>query len=414
MEFKKIFKSNSTRQIEQLQKEISELKTVNSNKRAVMPSFISNALSYNSSSNFNTSKSLELSAVYRCVNLISSTIASLKLELFEVKDGYQYRVDNTLSNLLSHEPHPKMGAYNFFSLIVQQMLLKGNAFVFINRDTANNIIDLQLLNTDNVTINAENTYSVLGYPKPINARNIINICNYSIDGVNGISTISYAAKALELAYNAEMQANGFFKGGANLAGIVKVDGALQDGQAEEIRASWQQAFNAQTGNPNGVAILEGNMNFQAVQISPVDAQLIETRKFSVIDICRFFSVHPVKAFDTQAATYSNIESTQLQFLSDCIAPLLRKIENEFERKLFLPSEIGKYNLVFNLDNLLRTDSVTTADYYTKMVQLGVYTPNEVRKKLNLQPIEGGDNAYIMSNLMSLAKPNTEQINNINK
>ena len=77
----------------------------------------------------------------------------------------------------------------------------------------------------------------------------------------------------------------------------------------DLKSSWQTAFSPSTGTPNGVAVLEGNMDFQPITVNPSDAQLLETRQFNVIDICRFFGVSPVKAFDLSNSSYSTVEAT---------------------------------------------------------------------------------------------------------
>ena len=106
---------------------------------------------------------------------------------------------------------------------------------------------------------------------------MIHLLNFTYDGVTGISTLANARNTLGLATDAEGHAQGFFKGGANLAGVLKVQSTLTTKQKNDLKTSWQSAFNAQTGTPNGVAVLEGNMDFQPITVNPADAQLLETR-----------------------------------------------------------------------------------------------------------------------------------------
>jgi HK97 family phage portal protein len=145
------------------------------------------------------------------------------------------------------------------------------------------------------------------------------------------------------------------------------------------------------------------MDFQPITINPSDAQLLETRQFNVIDICRFFGVSPVKAFDLSKSSYSTVEATQLSFLTDTLSPLLEKIELEFERKLFLPSEKSSIDVRFNTSALLRADKQSLATYYKELFNIGVISPNEIRKELDLSKIDNGDNTYIQVNMASLNK-----------
>lgn len=115
------------------------------------------------------------------------------------------------------------------------------------------------------------------------------------------------------------------------------------------------AFNPNYGSPNGVAVLEGNFTFEPITVNPSDAQLLETRQFNVVDICRFFGVSPVKAFDLSKSSYSTVEATELAFLTDTLSPLLEKIELEFERKLYKPNEKDSIDVRFDTAMLLRAD-----------------------------------------------------------
>jgi len=170
-----------------------------------------------------------------------------------------------------------------------------------------------------------------------------------------------------------------------------------------LKASWQSAFSPETGTPNGVCVLEGNMEFEPITVNPSDAQLLETREFNVIDICRFFGVSPVKAFDLSKSSYSTVEATELAFLTDTLAPLLEKIELEFERKLYKPSEKDGIDVRFDTATLLRADKQSLASYYNTLFNIGVISPNEIRKELDLPAVENGDNTFVQVNIQTLEK-----------
>lgn len=143
------------------------------------------------------------------------------------------------------------------------------------------------------------------------------------------------------------------------------------------------------------------MEFAPISINPADAQLLETRQFNVVDICRFFGVSPVKAFDLSKSSYSTVEATQLSFLTDTLSPLLENIELELERKLLLPSERTKYDVQFNVEALLRVDKNSLAEYYQKLFNVGAITINEIRRELNLPKIENGDLNFLQVNINSV-------------
>lgn len=381
-------------------------------------SSLSDYLMYNSTNNYSTNKSLLLSAVYRCVEVISDSVAQLPLEPYLVdKDGYKQKYTaHPTYNLLNKEPNPRMSRFTFMKAMMVSVLLKGNGYAYIERDDKGNAKSLHFIPADLVTVIAPKTlrdnitYSITGIGN-VEACNMIHILNFSYDGITGISTLSHAKNTLGLAIDSEAHAAGFFKGGANMAGILKlVSGTLTEKQKTALKSSWQTAFSPETGTPNGVCVLEGNMEFEPITVNPADAQLLETRQFNVIDICRFFGVSPVKAFDLSKSSYSTVEATELAFLTDTLAPLLEKIELEFERKLYKPSEKDSIDVRFDTATLLRADKAALASYYQTLFNIGVISPNEIRKELDLPYINNGDNTFVQVNIQTLDRAVTNPAN----
>lgn len=118
-------------------------------------------------------------------------------------------------------------------------------------------------------------------------------------------------------------------------------------------------------------------------MNPADSQLLETRQFNVIDICRVFGVSPVKAFDLSKSSYSTVEATNLSFLTDTLSPLIEKIELEFERKLYKPSEKESIDVRFDTARLLRADKQSLANYYNTLFNIGVVSANDIRRELDM-------------------------------
>lgn len=365
------------------------------------------SLQYNTMGFYTTNKAMLLSTVYRCVDVISDSVAQLPLEPYYIdSEGYKTKfVQHPTYYLLSKEPNKLMSRFTFIKTLIVSVLLKGNGYAYIERDSKGDATALKYIPSDLVTIlddkNGGIKYSVVGFKGLIESCNMIHILNFSYDGINGISTLQHARQTLELATDSESHAAGFFKGGANLAGILKVNSSLTSKQYQDLKSSWNASFRPTTGTPNGVAILEGNMEFQPVTISPADSQLLETRQFNVIDICRFFGVSPVKAFDLSKSSYSTVEATQLAFLTDTLNPILEKLELEFERKLYKPSERKNIEVKFDTSTLLRADKVSQASYYNTLFQIGAISINEIRKNLNLPALKDGDNTFVQVNLQTL-------------
>lgn len=355
-----------------------------------------------------------LSTVYRCVDVISDAVAQLPLETFSIdSDGFKRPyIDHPVYSLLNEEPNEDMTRFTFFKTMVASVILRGNAYAYIERDSRGNAIQLIYLQTHQVNIVwildssgiKRKRYQVVGFKELVEPKDMLHFLNFSYDGIVGVSTLTHARQTLGIATDSEAHAAGFFKGGGNAAGILTVEGVrLNADQKKQNYEEWKTRTDPTTGSPNGIVILEGNMKYQTLTINPKDAQLLESRQFNVVDICRFFSVSPVKAFDLREANYSTVEATQLAFLTDTAAPILTKIELELNRKLFKKSEKGRVKSEFNTSGFLRADKSAQGTYLNQMFQIGAMTPNEIRRENNLPKVEYGDNAFVQVNIQPLEK-----------
>ena len=359
----------------------------------------SDALLFSSISN--NYGSMNISAVYRAVELISDSIAQLPIKVKENNDELDSHPINFIfdTNVLSK--------YNLMKLLIQSVLLKGNGFAYIERGADGTAIGLRFLESGDVQIHYEKEKQKLYYtcnyiPKKIEPCNMIHLLKNTYDGVNGLSVISYASRAIKISNNTENSASNFFTKGCNLAGVLSVDGSVTDKQRNDIRKNWNQAY---SDGGNGLAILQGNMKYSPIQLNAADSQLIESRLFNVTDIARFFGINPVLLGDLSHSSYSTLEAAQQEFLLHTLNPYVVMVEQEFTRKLFKPSE---NNLQINLDEaaLLKTDKAAQADYYTKLLNAGVLTPNEVRNELGYSSVSGLD-----KHIIAYTKIEDNQINN---
>jgi HK97 family phage portal protein len=187
---------------------------------------------------------------------------------------------------------------------------------------------------------------------------------------------------------------------------LKFEGPSSGKQREEILSAWNQATGGVRNAPNGIPVLPANVNYTQLSVDPADAQLLESRQFSVVEICRFFGVSPTKCFDLTHSSYNNSEMAELAFLNDTLRPILTKIELELETKLFKPED--HLDVKFDVNELLRTDKKSQGEYFTKMFNLGVLSQNDIRKELDMDEVEGGDIHVAQVNLTSIK--NLETIN----
>ena len=221
---------------------------------------------------------------------------------------------------------------------------------------------------------------------------MLHFVMFSYDGIKGLSVLQNAARSLGIAQASENAAKAFFDNGMMINGILKVQGPVSQQQREDLRAAWNETY---TANGSGIAILQGNMDYQTIQLSAKDSQMLESRQFSVTDIARFFGISPVLLGDLSAKTNLNtFEALQNDFLVHCLQPYIVMIENEFNKKLLKPTE-DNLNIILETNEILRTDKAAQSSYYSTLINSGVLTINEVRKELGYNGIgEDGDRNII--------------------
>ena len=343
---------------------------------------------------FQNGNSLTLSAVYRCVELISDSVAILPIDI-ETKDG-KYLPNHQLYQVFDNRDN-LLDKYTFIKMLIQSVLLKGNGFAFINRYQDGSVKSLRFLESGDVTVNYNKETGKLYYTAPliskkqIEAVNMIHLKKFSYDGVNGISVLSFASNSVKNSKNTEQSASDFFSNGRNLAGILKVNSPLTPQQTKDIKNAWNETY---TNNGQGIAVLQGNMDFQPISVSSADAQMIESRHFNVTDICRWFGVSPVLLGEEGGSQYNVVESLQREFILHTLLPYVKMIEEEFNRKLLKLSEINDINIKFDIEFLLKANKKDEAEYLVALSNNGLLTPNECRLQLGYQPIEGGDKLHI--------------------
>ena len=327
--------------------------------------------------------------------------------------------------LLNLEPNENMTRYTFLKTLMASVLLTGNGYAYIERGSDLKPIQIVFIPTSNVGIEwisdkdgvRRKRYRVNGFNDLVEPQDMIHVLNFSEDGIVGQSTISYAAQTIGIATSSEAHAKGFFENGGSPSGVLKqmAGPAVSKEQKDEIYSTWSARLNPTTGSPNGIVIVPSNFDYQAITINPKDSQLLESRQFNVVDICRFFSVSPVKAFDLSKSSYSTVEATQLQYLTDTVLSVITKLELEFNRKIFLPSERATTIAEFDTSAMLRTDKAAQGEWVKSLFNIGALTPNEARKQNNLPRIDNGDKAFVQVNVQTLdnAVKEVSDTNNVN-
>lgn len=347
-------------------------------------------LGYNNFSTYSNSQAMRLAAVYACTNIITNSVALLNAKIIRDIEGKRVEVkDHPLNKILNIKPNDRYNHFNFIKLLFESLILRGNGYAYIERDEKLRVKALHLIDPDFVQPLVQEDgsvkYLVAGMKSAVDAFNMIHLFMHADQYMNGISVLKYADMVLTAAYDAEKTSDNFFRGGGGLAGIIKAASPLTSAQKQEIAQSWEKSM-ARTGN-GGIAILPQGLDFQAIAVSPEDAQLLEARKYSTVLICQFFGVSPWKIFDYSHTSYNSLEQADLSFIQDTVMPYVRLFEDELSRKCVLPSEIGSIYVNYDFEVLLSADKKTEAEYYKTLIVNGVLSINDVRSKLGYSPIE---------------------------
>lgn len=372
----------------QPKEEKRELSYVGCNASGALPFFPIN----------NTNSAMNLSAVYRAVELISNSIATLPIKILISDESGKNEADKHPLNYVFSDRNTDnlISKFTLFKLLVQSVLLRGNGFALIERK-GDRVSSLRYLEPNDVQIVYDKIRNALYYDVPlikkhVEPKDMLHFVMFSYDGIKGLSVLQNAARSLSIAHASENAAKGFFDNGMMINGILKVQGPVNQKQREDLRAAWNETY---TANGSGIAILQGNMDYQTIQLSAKESQMLESRQFSVTDIARFFGVSPILLGDLSAKTNLNtFEALQNDFLVHTLQPYIVMIENELNRKLLKQSETN-LSITLETNEILRIDKAAQSNYYSTLINSGVLSINEVRKEIGYNGIgEDGDKHVI--------------------
>ncbi|WP_018109829.1 phage portal protein [Bacteroides propionicifaciens] len=359
----------------------------------------------------NPTLAMKLATVYRCLEILSGSIASLPLQYKVKSEGvFQAIEDPVLSYLLQIKANDRQSSYDMWKNAVIQMRMFGNAYIY-PRYVGTDLCELILINKYACTYDQlSNTYEINDSINHVHgnfeADEIIHLRNMSLDGgYIGQSTISAAARTLGITANADSRSLDSFKKGNTLYGLLSGNGEAGTKGFGELQTEQLNSINSRVtkeiNSGKKIISIPGQASFHQLSMSATDLQLLDTRKFGVLEICRFFGVHPDKVFAGQSQNYKASAMSNEMFLTDTLHPLLKHIESELNAKL-IPRELAfKHKVEYNVESLLTTSLDQEASYIEKTIQNGVYTPNHWRARKGQLPVEGGDDVMMSMNLAPL-------------
>ena len=354
--------------------------------------------------------SLQIATVYACVRLLAETVASLPLHLYRYQgeDGKEKAMDHPLYKILYRQVYSEMTSFSFRECMMTHLLLWGNAYAQIVRDGKNEILGLYPMIPQNVEIDRDESGQIYyiyhayeddkagetGKDYYFKREEVLHIPGLGFNGLVGFSPIGMMKNALGSAIAVEKYGSAFFRNGAQPSGVLEHPSVLKN--PEKVRDAWESVYGG-ASNAHRVAILEEGMKYQAISLPPEDSQFLETRKFSVEEICRIFRVPPHLVQSLEHATFSNIEHQGIDFVQHSITPWIVRWEQAIIKDLLLEEEQDIYFPKFNVDGLLRGDYQSRMNGYSIAFSNGFMSPNEIRRLENMNPIpaeDGGDDYYL--------------------
>lgn len=351
----------------------------------------------------NEDVAMSVSAFHRGVTYIATQVAKLP---WQVKDRDNVILEDNITRLLDLAPNPEMNAFTFRVWMVMQALQLGNAYAEIQRDVAGRPYALWPLPTRDVdllrTADGELVYRVQGASPYVNggdallpAKDVFHLRNFHTkNGLLGEGLVAFAGETIGISKAADRMASGIFNNGGMPAGVLKHPGKLSPEAYARLKESWKDQHG---GRKSGsVAILEEGLGFEALNLEPEVLQFLESRKFGVVEICRFLGLPPTKLFDQQSATFSNVENANLEVATDTLDAWAVNLEMEADVKMLNNRFGGRYTEL-DLYAVFRGDMKTRAEYFAKMMQTSSITPNEIRKKEGMPGYKGGDRHFLATN-----------------
>lgn len=355
--------------------------------------------------NISVDGALQISTVWGCIDRRASTIASLPFFAYETTNGQKKLARNSrLYDLLHESPNSRMTPFEFWRSMMMNHDLRGNAYARIERNSNGEAIAMWPMPADQVEAEVlpdgsmAYKYQIGSDVAVFSDKNVLHLKNLG-NGTIGLSKLEFMRSTTDEAAKAQKSASKVFGTGGKPTGVLMIDKVLSPEQRTSIKTSFAGLAE---GSTSRLFVLEANMKYEQLSMSPEDQQLLESRQFSVEEICRWFDVPPVLVHHSNVTTWgSGIEQIVDGFYKLTIRPMLVNIEQATRKRVMTATQRSKMSIEFALDALLRGNPTQRSELYAKNVQNGVMTRNECRQLENLPPMADADQLTAQSNLLPL-------------
>jgi HK97 family phage portal protein len=337
--------------------------------------------------NINSKTAFEVVAFWSAVSLISDTIATLPVDSYIRQDGNRrpYRPRPAWVD----QPDVDMTRQAHYQQVLVSLLVSGNSYTRIFRNTSGDVVNLVVLDPDTVTVRrsalGRKIFLVDNEGETLTSDEIIHITDLITPGaLVGLSRVERLKEAIGLSSAMQSFASRFFGTGATTQGIIEFPGNLTPDQAKQLRDGFDSAHRG-FRRAHKTGVLSGGASYKQTTVPNDAAQFLESRRFSVEEIARAFNI-PLSMMGVPGAqSYASTEQNAISFVVHCLRPYIEKLEWAYSR--LLPVEAF---LKFNVDGLLRGDFSTRISAYSVGLQAGFMSVNDVRRLEDMSPTEGGD------------------------
>lgn len=363
---------------------------------------------------------MQLSAVWACVKITAQAVSSLPCIVYE-KDaaGSRKRIDDGIAELIAPDgsPNADQTPLEFWEGQVAWLVTQGNAYAE-KVESRGRLTALQPLPSSKVTPHRREDgtlvyrYSDRGKVEELPRDKVMHLKGFGQALSNpdmGMSPIAAGVQSLGAAMAAQESGASTFANGGRPTGFFLFDQQLSAEQREQARAALVAPLQG-SSRAGGVGILEAGVKWQSVSLNPEDMQMLETRRFDVEEICRWWGVPPIivgHAAEGQTMWGSGVEHILISWLVLGIDPICDRIEARIRKQLLRPYGHRRRYAEFNREALLQMDSTAKANFLSQMVQNGLMDRNEGREKLNLARRDGADQLTAQTNLAPLERLGTE-------
>jgi len=351
----------------------------------------------------NDARALSVPAIYNAVSIISGDLATIPLKVYVRGDDGSRREENghPLWDILTLEPQAMVTSTAWREATQGHVLLHGNGYSEITSDGSGKVTGLIPHSPTDVQ-RFDEVYKIVSENRFVHAANMLHIAGPGGNGVDGWSVIKLARENWALASALEESNARFIANASRPSGFLTTSEAMKPETLKKIKDLWGKR-NSGLDSIGGTPVLDGGFTWQQVGLSAEDTQYIESRQFSVTDIARWFNLPPHKLKDLERSTFSNIESSAIEYVRGSLRPWAVRWEQTLNTRLLTRTERqrGVY-ISFNLEGLLRGDIQARTEAYRAQFDMGGLTPNELRALEDRNPIEGGDDAYVRLDMVKLS------------